>query len=155
MHENSSEVQGSGSFSINLADRDIVTTIEKKYGEDALVPLCCTVHDTLFTFCLLIAISLEVKHQDFYHVSIACGSCKMDRLRTHVFVSMECHLLLRRDVILELVPQVIKNDVSFFKANELQQVHVIVEPHVQALFTRQPKVTKGLDIISLNEVLYL
>ena len=119
MHENSSEVQGSGSFSINLADRDIVTTIEKKYGEDALVPLCCTVHDTLFTFCLLIAISLKVKHQDFYHVSIACGSCQMDRLRTHVFVSMECHLLLRRDVILELVPQMIKNDVSFFKANEL------------------------------------
>ncbi len=47
----------------------------------------------------------------------------------------------------------VKDATSFFKANELEQVHVVVEAQVQVLFSAEHHQTERFDVIVLNQIL--
>ena len=78
---------------------DHVASSKKEDREDAFVPLGCTMHHSLLAQSELIRVTLEVKHQDFYHVAITSGCGKMNGLRAHMTVSMLGHLDLSCFVI--------------------------------------------------------
>jgi len=58
----------------------------------------------------------------------------MDSLATHVAVSVLCHMSFGGLVLGEPDPHELEDGVSFFKADELEYVHVALKAHVQVFF---------------------
>jgi len=63
------------------------------------------------------------------------------------------HLPLCYLVISEFVPHAIKNQTCLLKADELEQVHVVVETKVETLFSRYHEEPEFLHVVYLYTVL--
>ena len=91
-------------------------------------------HHGLVMVSELIWVSLEVKHEHFYHVSVSSRCCQMNCLRAHMRVSVLCHRSLRYLIVSELVPHRVQNQTGLLKTYELKHVHIGVEAQVQVFF---------------------
>ena len=78
----------------------------------------------------------------------------MNRLTAHVLISVLGHLSLNVLVLGELVAHVLQDLVRFFKDHELQQVHVILEAHIEVLLPLQIHELKRLHIVLLDGQLH-
>ena len=84
-------------------------------------------HHSLITKCILVGISLEVKHQNFNHVAVSSCSRQMYCLRPHVGVPVQSQGPLSDVVVCKFMPHLVQNQACLLKADELQQVHVVIE----------------------------
>ena len=64
------------------------------------------------------------------------------------------HLPFRHLIVRKLVPHRFQDQAGLLEANQLQQIHIVVEAHIQELFSSKIEESERLNIIILDNVLH-